>query len=423
MKKSRYFISARIDDFVLYYNLINDTLLQLPADRNEGCVKCLQNPNNTSSIYWRKLYEDKFIIEDDFDEFREIQRRHWKTVSSADELNLTVVSTLACNSECVYCYQRGLDFAYSVMTQDDFDGLYTFLQGVPQRTIHINWYGGEPLLEKDKILRFCAKADKDRRHTYSYSIATNGSIYDEKFYRMMERYGLTNVTVSMVGTDEVHSALRPSKVYDAAGVIRNIVCMTRYTHVVVNLNLCKCNVEHIREIFEELSGYRHSSLSFTFNRIVSYDNRPCAELELDVDTYMRHVIELSNWALDHQYNISDMSCFQNFGVFCGAYANNNYVVGPGLYLYLCDRFYDPEESFAQIVDGVWQNRESDAGCGKTQRCMDPYKFEECKTCSLLPYCNGGCNYLRDIGKNPCPPEKNYLEAYLKLYYRIFYEKR
>ncbi|MDE6620096.1 MAG: radical SAM protein [Lachnospiraceae bacterium] len=422
MKKSSYFISTRIDDFVLYYNLVNDTLLQIPFERNEGFVECLQNPNNTRSIYWQKLYEDRFIVEDDYDERKEIQRRHWKTVNSADELNITVISTLKCNSDCVYCYQRGLDLQYAEMTEDDFDGLYEFLLKVPQRNIHINWYGGEPLLAKDAILKFCAKADKDKRHTYSYSLSTNASIYDEKFFRMMDRYGMTNVTVSAVGMGETHSALRPSTEYDSERVIKNIISMTRHTNVIVNLNLCRSNMENIKEIFEELSGYRHSSLSFSFSRIVSYDHRPCAEIELDVDTYMRHVIELSNWALDHQFHISDMSCFQNFGVYCGVYAKNNYVVGPGLYLYQCDRSYNPKDSFGHIADGALIYHKNETVCDNTDFCLDPYKVDACLECRLLPYCNGGCDYLRKIGKDACPPEKNYLEEYLKLYYRIFYER-
>lgn len=423
MKASSYYISAQIDDFVLYYNLVNDTLLQLPAERNEGCIECLNNPNNTRSIYWSKLHEDRFIVEDDYDELKEIQRRHWKTVNSADELNITVIATLKCNSDCVYCEQRNLDFRYSEMTENDFDGLYEFLMGASQKRIHINWYGGEPLLARDEILRFCARADKDKRHTYSYSISTNASIYDERFFRMMERYGLTNVTVSVVGTGELHSVLRPSDEYDFGCVVKNIVRMMRYTNVIVNINLCKSNVGNIRNIFEELSGYRHSSLSFSFSRIVSSANRPCAEIELDVDTYMEYVIEEANWALDHQFRISDMSCFQNFGVYCGVYARNNYVVGPRLYLYQCDRTYDPKDSFAQIVNGALVYHLNRASCPDTEHCIDPYKVDECRACKLLPYCNGGCDYMRKSGQSACPPEKNYLEDYLKLYYRIFYERR
>lgn len=422
VKTSKYYISTRIGDVVLYYNLINDTLLQLPADRNEGCIECLKNPNNTMSVYWPKLYEDRFIIEDDCDERKEIQKRHWRTVNRADELNLTVISTLNCNSDCVYCYQRNLAFQYTEMTEENFDGLYRFLLGVPQKNIHINWYGGEPLLAKEHILEFCAKANKDRRHTYSYSISTNASVYDERFFRLMEGYGLTNVTVSVVGTGETHMALRPAAGYDSDCVIKNIIRMTRHTNVMVNINLCKSNVENVMEIFENLLGYRHSSLSFYFSRIVSYAHRPCAELELDVDTYMKHVIRLANWALDHQFRICDMSCFQKFGVYCGVYTKDNYVVGPGLYLYQCDRSYDPDDSFAQIVNGALVYHLDRIGCKDTTPCLDPYQIDTCRDCKLLPYCNGGCDYLRKIGKSACPPEKNYLEEYLKLYYRIFYER-
>lgn len=422
MKRSSYIISARMDDFVLYYNLVNDTLLQLPVERNQGCIECLQNPNNTQSVYWRKLYEDKFIVEDDHDELKEIERRHWKTVNSADELNITVIVTLKCNSDCTYCYQRNLDFQYPEMTETDLDGLYDYLCGVPQRRVHINWYGGEPLLAKDQILRFCAKAAKDKRHVYSYSVSTNASIYDEKFFRMMERYGLSDITVSVVGTGELHKILRPSAEYEFDRVVKNIISMTRHTHITVKINLCRSNIGNIREIFKEFSGYRHSSLSFSFNRITSYDHRPCAELELDTATYIRHVIVLANWALDHQFQISDMSCFQNFGVYCSAYAKNDYVIGPGLYLYQCDRSYAPDDSFGHIVDGALVYHLNHVICENADLCIDPYKIEECRKCKLLPYCNGGCDYLRKIGKTACPPEKNYLEEFLKLYYRIFYEK-
>lgn len=68
---------------------------------------------------------------------------------------------------------------------------------------------------------------------------------------------------------------------------------------------------------------------------------------------MEYVIEEANWALDHQFRISDMSCFQNFGVYCGVYARNNYVVGPGLYLYQCDRTYDPKDSLHRLSTVHW----------------------------------------------------------------------
>lgn len=150
MKKSRYFISTQMEDFVLYYNLVNDTLLKLPVDKNEGCIKCLENPNDHTSIYWSKLYSDKFIVDENYDELEEIQRRHWKAINSSDQLDLTVICTFGCNSDCIYCYQRNLTYQYLEMSEADFDGLCAFLNKAPQRYIHINWYGGEPLLAKEK---------------------------------------------------------------------------------------------------------------------------------------------------------------------------------------------------------------------------------------------------------------------------------
>ena len=183
MKTSKYYISTKIDNCVLYYNLVNDTLLSLPEALEEGCVKCLENPNNKDTIYWRKLYNDRFIVDDNYDEMKEIQRRHWRTANTVNEYSVTVLCTLKCNSECTYCYQRNLEFEYAQMTESDFDGLYEYLCKVPQQNIHINWFGGEPMLLKNQILNFSRRADRDRKHLYSHSISTNGSIYDERFFR------------------------------------------------------------------------------------------------------------------------------------------------------------------------------------------------------------------------------------------------
>ena len=191
----------------------------------------------------------------------------------------------------------------------------------------------------------------------------------------MEQYGLTNVNASMVGLGSIHNQLRPSQDYDAEVVFKNLLRMTRHTTVVININLCKSNIDHAKEILERFASYQYLPIRFNFSRIVSYDHIPCKEEELDADTYMKRVIELSNWALDQGFVVCDMSCFQNLGLYCAG----------------------------------------------ADTCLDPYVIEECKDCKILPYCNGGCDYLRKIGKSPCPIEKDYLEEYLKLYYRIFYQ--
>ncbi len=98
-------------------------------------------------------------------------------------------------------------------------------------------------------------------------------------------------------------------------------------------------------------------------------------------------------------------------------------LGPGLYVYQCDRSYNPKDSFARIVNGALEYNQNSTGCSEDKYCIDPFQNEECKDCKILPYCNGGCAYLRKITKDACPPEKNYLEDYLKLYYRIFYEEQ
>ena len=104
------------------------------------------------------------------------------------------------------------------------------------------------MLLKNQILSFCRKADRDRKHLYSHSLSTNGSIYDERFFREMEQYGLTNVNASMVGLGDIHNKLRPSQDYDAETVVKNLLKMTRHTTVVININSICQSVLIFREL-------------------------------------------------------------------------------------------------------------------------------------------------------------------------------
>lgn len=354
MKTTNYFISTNIGDFKIYYNLINGTLLQIPQNDDAFLGECLLNPNDRQNEFWKILYDNQFIIEDDNNELKEVRFRHWQAVYNTDTLEITVVCTLKCNSDCLYCYQKNLGISYFEMDESDFQGLYEYLVRVPQRQININWYGGEPLLQQKQILDFCSKLNMDSKHDYTYSISTNATIYNEDFFCKMKEYGLTNIDTTIVGIDLVHNYLRRTSNCSIDDIINNIVNIAKYVKVVVSINLCKANIMNAEAILRYFSKLGDLPIYFTFTRIVSYTNNPCKDIELDTDTYMKYVIQLSNWALDNNIKICDMSCFQSDGIYCGAYSCHNYTIGPKLYVYKCEHIFDPSTSYAQIVNGQIQ---------------------------------------------------------------------
>jgi uncharacterized protein len=417
LKTTKYYISTDIGDFKIYYNLINGTLLQISHNDDVSFLECILNPNNKHHEFWKTLYDNQFIIDDDYNELKEIRFRHWQAVyNNTDILEITVVCTLKCNTECLYCYQKNLGITYYEMDGLDYEGLYEYLIGVPQKQININWYGGEPLLHQRQILDFCSKLHMDSKHDYSYSISTNATIYNENFFRQMKRYGLTNIDTTIVEIDSVNSHLRRTPNCPVENIIGNIVNIARYVNVVVSINLCRTNIMKAETILEYFLKFSDLPIYFTFTRIVSYNNNPCKDIELDIDTYMKQVVQLSNWALDNNLKICDMSCFQSDGIYCGAYACNNFTIGPKLYVYRCEHFFEPSNSYAQIIHGQMIYKSN----MKQKGCIDPYNEKKCIECRILPYCNGGCEYLRNKGEYFCPVESEYLEEYLRIYCKKYY---
>lgn len=232
----------------------------------------------------------------------------------------------------------------------------------------------------------------------------------------MRSYGLQVIDTTIVGDSGSQAVLRKSQIYSYTNVYNNIIKMAEYSTVVVSINLCKVNIGLTKQTLASYLGYRNLPIYFTFNRIVSYDNNPCTDIELDVDTYMLTIIDLMHWALDNGLKICDMSCFQNDGVYCSAYVGNNHTISAGLYVYQCEHHFTPENAIARIINGKLHCIEK-APC---KLCIDPYATTECVKCKLLPYCNGGCSHSRNIGKSYCPDEKDFLEEYLKIYYKKYY---
>ena len=416
MKSTKYCIKANIDDKTLYYNLVNGTMLEIPfADQNK-VDRCLEDPDDKKNEFWEEMYNACFVMDNEYDELKEIKARHWKTVFNANRFEITLIPTLKCNTDCIYCYQKGVNVELLEMTSKDYDELYNYLTGLSMKYININWYGGEPLLCKDKILEFCERLSKDTKHLYSYSISTNSSIFDLDFYEKMSKFGLTNIDTTLVGRSREHLGLRRSKCYGYDDVVKNIVNASKYVNVVVSINLCKTNTDSIIDLLNDFVEYADLPIYFSFTRIVSYENNPCEEIELEVDDYLEKVIQFANYAIDNGLKICDMSCFQNDGVYCGAYVRNNYTIGPGSYVYDCEHILSPEKAIGKIKDGnLIINNER-----KCDICIDPYEIEKCCECEILPYCNGGCHHLRKSGKDFCPDEKNYISEFLKLYYKKYY---
>jgi uncharacterized protein len=134
-------------------------------------------------------------------------------IPSPPSFKLTLALTFACNLACRYCYVRLR--SRDRMSRDDASrALDIALASMGAGwTLHLGFFGGEPLLALDELLAIAADA---RRRTGPSGIrviplvTTNGTRLTEQAIRSLIEAAV-DVTVSYDGVREAHDAGRPAR--------------------------------------------------------------------------------------------------------------------------------------------------------------------------------------------------------------------
>lgn len=182
MKQSNYNFFFPVDDCVLAYNARTNALAKIKKGDFKEIEKILQDPESSdkNDLYQELMYGG-FLTLDHTDELANIRHDMYAARFSTDTLGLTIAPTLNCNFRCFYCYEKDV-LENKSMTDDVANKILNFIKFKIKliNFLDITWYGGEPLLEKARILslsksiiQICEKNKVD----YSAGIVTNGYLF------------------------------------------------------------------------------------------------------------------------------------------------------------------------------------------------------------------------------------------------------
>jgi uncharacterized protein len=140
-----------------------------------------------------------------------------------DGLNFYITLTTQCDLQCRYCYGKScqdfgsnfgdlaIDYALPTSTDYDISDLEIFLSRDPKPTII--FYGGEPLLQAEKIKEIMGRINAER-----YIIQTNGLLLDRLNPACLKR--LDTILVSIDGDEALTDRNRGKGVYRR--IIKNL---------------------------------------------------------------------------------------------------------------------------------------------------------------------------------------------------------
>lgn len=179
--------------------IINDLLakedIKIIANREEVSVECIEE-------YAKKIEECTTRIKNKSNE-----------QSNSNKLKRLVIHLAnGCNLRCEYCYANGGTYHSdaSMITHETIDRIFDIFYGSFDSIETIQLFGGEPLLNMDAVEYICEKVENiciDREKKTQIGIVTNGTLIDERFAELVQRYHIL-VTISYDGDIKVNDKLR-----------------------------------------------------------------------------------------------------------------------------------------------------------------------------------------------------------------------
>jgi uncharacterized protein len=322
-------------------------------------------------------------------------------------VNLALVLNHQCNLRCRYCYTgRKLDRPMSLaIAYKAVDFGFARAAG---RELVLSFFGGEPMLESDRMEAVAAYACGEARRRSSrvaFSISTNGTLLDERRVSFLRKFGV-HVQVSVDGVAPAQDAARPFSDGAAsfATVDRNLRRLQAegLLHQIVAVMTPETSV-HLPDSLRYFASLGVVEIYFSPNYLGDWPAAACDAFEVSfrrvTDAYadlfrageMRRVDPLYGKIVSHLVRGRQTPRRCGFGL-------GELAVAPSGHIYPCDRVVgedDREElRLGHVEHGLDETRVR--ALQERRSAVDP----ECAGCELGARCSSwcGCAQLETTGQ-------------------------
>lgn len=370
------------------------------------------------------------------DEYAQIIKKYNSDHHEQQVLSIAIAPTMSCNMYCDYCYQS--EYKNERRMTDEIKELtLNYIRSKINegwRYIDCTWYGGEPLLEKDTVLRLTSRiktiAKKAGCNVLPMKLVTNGLLLDTKTAYEFANVGINDIQVSI---DSLYVNNEGRGILNEDGslslAIQNVIeaIKVKNLRLSIRLNVSKknlLNVNHILEVLEEynlkdlvklerVTDLERESRAIIdeqgFRQRIPLDRALNGEL-IPVQTEGYPTISRKQFAMldleKNEVNPRSLNLMMHDltpkAKFCGATRGSLFVIDPDGYISRCWHSagsksesighvkYEKLE-YQSINNGKWEN-------------ISPFLYSSCSTCKVLPLCFGGCSHPRvtmDAIFSPC----------------------
>lgn len=352
------------------------------------------------------------VVDDEVDELLELEYWFQKIKFDTSLLNITLLTTYACNLACTYCYEEGVGSKASLepnMSNKIIEWIKAKSDHVRPKELRINFFGGEPLINKRAILEISRELKiytEKKDIELSIWIITNGVLLNREFVQELVPMGLRRIKVTLDGDRERHDAKRIFKngmgTFDI--IINNLKEISGLLPISIGGNYDDSTKGSIPALLDKLveEGLKDHIDNIRFKPIFSGPGdsscNPCSFSETNPEDQIWIRQEIASRGLKTDDDIAIGPCDAN--------RENSFTIDPLGRIYKCPGFVGREEF---VIGDI---RDEKFTYKNTQfMAKDPWR--ECSDCAYVPICAGGCRVSAhllkgDFTKKIC--ERRYLEG-------------
>lgn len=378
-------------EFVLFQSMTG-AVTKIKKEHSDEILKMLREGNGSNIEFLSTLVKQGHLVEKSIDEVSNLLALRHAAINNNKVFDLILLPTLQCNFACKYCYEKHRD---ETMNASTVQSIKKFLLGSVDSfdTLHLYWFGGEPLCNADPIFELtayanelCSQAGKHIRT----NITTNGYLLN-KYLREIEECNITDFQITLDGDRKHHDLLRPLQsgkpTYD---IIINNICKLMENpsiRLTLRMNVNEENVVATRSVLEEFPqkfrGRIRISLEPIFGDSYFACGTPHTITEMLLSAY--HEAEKLGYMTLKQ-DIFHMRP-EKF-IYCYAERQHQLAISPSGKLFKCTAQDFTEKNSIGILDENGKANFTQAYVAWMSRGEEFPMI--CKQCPYLPLCMSGC---------------------------------
>jgi len=310
-----------------------------------------------------------------------------------------------CNMTCGYCFAGRGEYGgeTGLMSLGTGKRAIDFLiqSSVGRKTLDVDFFGGEPLLNWDVvkgIVEYARKTEQGSGKKFRFTLTTNGLLIDDDVINFTSRE-MHNVVLSLDGRQDTNDALRKlpdgkGSYVDVVPKLKRLVESRRGKGYYIRSTFTRRNLEFVSDILHIADlGFRELSME----PVVARHGSPYELLMEDLPAINRQYETLAIEMMRRQkagrgftfyhytIDLAGGPCIHKRVAGCGV-GNEYMAVTPSGELYPCHQFVG-DKNF--LIGDVWRG----VGSRKLQEeflSANIYTRSECKGCWARMYCSGGC---------------------------------